>query len=334
MSVEPAASVIVPTYNRPGVLEQCLRAILVQKAGTPPYEIIVVDDASSDDTGARVAALGGGDRLHYARHEMNRGLSATRNTGIRLARGRILIFVDDDIVIAPDYVRAHVARHAGAGRLAVVGNLHYPDSIVERSNCARYLETRGVGHRWDVRRDGLDFDNLHPRYLGGGIHSIRREELLGIGMFDESARFYGYEDHLYAHRVHQAGIRVVLAPEARAMHHDAVTVPWFRAKMLQAGRDGLPLLLQHCPDFLEETALPALLPVDWSRDRGGRLLRKLVVRGALNPVTVSLLERWASRTDHVGSLYCGLVYRALNAGWILEGQRLTRDGRSLVRYGS
>jgi GT2 family glycosyltransferase len=333
MSDVVAASVIVPTYNRPGVLEQCLRALLSQDAETPPFEIIVVDDASTDDTGARVVALAADNRVHYMRHQANRGLSATRNTGIRRARGEVVVFLDDDIVVEPDYLRAHLARHAAADRLAVVGNLVYPDALVARSNCARYLQTRGIGYRWASGRELLDFDDLHPRFLGGGIHSIRREVLVGIGLFDEAVRFYGYEDHLYAHRLHQAGIRIVLAPEARATHLDAVTVAWFRAKMLQAGRDGLAMLRLHCPDFLEETALPTLLPVDWSRDRGGRLLRKLAVRGVLNPMTVSMLEYWAMMTDHIGALYSGMIYRALNAGWILQGQKLRRDGRPLVQYG-
>jgi len=216
--------------------------------------------------------------------------------------------------------------------VAVVGNLAYPAELVNNSNCARYLQSRCIGHRWSSNREGLDFEDLHPRFLGSGIHSIRREDLIAIGLFDESFRFYGYEDHLYAHRLHEAGIRTVLATEARATHHDAVTVAWFRAKMLQAGRDGLPLLRKLCPDFIEGTALPALLPIDWSHDRGALLLRKLIVRGALNPVLVWMLERWASATDHLAPLYSGLIYRALNAAWILQGQRLRPDGRSLVHY--
>jgi GT2 family glycosyltransferase len=310
-----------------------LRALLSQDAETPPFEIIVVDDASTDDTGARVEPFTGDERVQYVRHEANRGLSASRNTGIRRARGDVVVLLDDDIVVEPGYLRAHLARHRAADRVAVVGNLLYPDALVERSNCARYLQTRGIGYRWASGRELLDFDNLHPRFLGGGIHSIRRQDLVGIGLFDEAIRFYGYEDHLYAHRLHQAGIRILLAPEARATHLDAVTVAWFRAKMLQAGRDGLAMLRQHCPEFLEETALPTLLPIDWSQDRGGRLLRKLAVRGVLNPVSVAILERWASLTDHSRALYSSVVYRALNAGWILQGQKLRQDGRPLVRYG-
>ena len=72
MSDVVAASVIVPTYNRPGVLEQCLRALLSQDAETPPFEVIVVDDATTDDTAARVVALAADDRVHYVRHQAKR----------------------------------------------------------------------------------------------------------------------------------------------------------------------------------------------------------------------------------------------------------------------
>ena len=230
------------------------------------------------------------ERVHYIRHQANRGLSASRNTGIRRARGEVVVFLDDDIVVEPDYLRAHLARHAAANRLAVVGNLLY----LRRTRRAQQL-----------RPLPADAGDRLPMGVGPGIARFRQpasalsrrghsldtaEDLVGIGLFDEAVRFYGYEDHLYAHRLHQAGIRIVLAPEARAKHLDAVTVAWFRAKMLPAGRDGLAMLRQYCPDFLEETALPTLLPVDWSHDRGGRLLHKLAVRGVLNPVTVAVLE--------------------------------------------
>jgi GT2 family glycosyltransferase len=330
------ATVVIPTFNRGQVLERCLAALLRQSSGTAPFDIIVVDDASSDDTERRVAALlARGGNLAYLRHATNRGRSATRNTGIRAATGEVVLLLDDDIVVEPDYVRSHRHIHDEAGdeHVAVVGNLSFPADILRRSNYAKYLQSRYLGYRRAGAMDGVDLRDLHPRFLGSGISSVRRSDLLEIGLFDETAASYGYEDHIFGQRLRETGIRLVFAPDARAVHLDDVTVEWYRAKMLETGRDGIPLLRERAPGFLEETGVAHLLPIEWRVDRGRRLMSKIAVHGLLNPATVWLLERWARATDHFGAVYSPLVYRALTAGGLLQGQRLERGGPRLVRYG-
>ncbi len=327
-------SVVVPTYNRSAVLQRCLAALQRQSEDTPPYEIIVVDDASRDDTPECVEAARDG-RVQYVRHETNRGRSATRNTGLRRARGTIAVMVDDDIIVEPDYLRAHAAAHAAAGdeHVAVIGNLSFPDDVVRSSNLAKYLQSRYLGYRPLSPHANIDPDNLHARFLGSGITSLRRADLEAIGLFDETGRSYGYEDHVLGHRLREIGVRLLFAPDARAIHLDSVTIPWYRSKMREAGRDGLPYLRERCPEFLTETSLATLAPIDWSRDRGRQLARKLVLRGLLNPAVMRALEGWARATDDIGALSSGLVYRALTAGWVIEGTRLRQGGPPLVQYG-
>ncbi len=327
-------TVVVPTYNRSAVLKRCLVALQRQAEQTPPYEIIVVDDGSRDDTPKCVEAVMDG-RVRYVRHETNRGRSAARNTGLRRARGAIVVMVDDDIIVEPGYLRAHAAAHTAAGdeHVAVVGNLSFPDDVVHASNLAKYLQSRYLGHRAPSPRRGVDPGNLHARFLGSGITSLRRADLEAVGLFDEAGRSYGYEDHVLAHRLQEIGVRLLFAPDARATHLDSVTIPWYRAKMQEAGRDGLPYLRDRCPEFLAETSLAALAPIDWSRDRGRQLARKLTLRGLLNPAVMWALEGWARATDGLGVLSSGLVYRALTAGWVMQGTRLRQGGPPLVQYG-
>ena len=333
------ASVVVPTYNRAAVLAECLDALEAQAPETPAFEIIVVDDASDDAT-PRVMEQRTGGAVHrvlrYVRHELNRGRSATRNKGIRLARGRIVVLLDDDIIVSPTYVRAHLARHAAAGgeHLAVVGNLSFPEDVLRASNYAKYLQSRYLGYRRAGVERGVDHENLHPRFLGSGISSVRRDDLEAIGLFDEASRSYGYEDHVFGHRLRARGVRLVFAPDAPALHRDQVTLAWYRAKMREAGRDGLPLLLEKSPEFLAQTSLGDFTPPDWTHDRKRILARKLLLRAALNPITMWLLEAWAQATDRVGPMYAAPVYRALSAGWLLQGSRLSRHGPPLVRYGT
>ena len=101
----PDVSVIIPTYNRVRYLVPAVRSALDQTH--PSLEVIVVDDASTDDTEARIAEIGS-DRIRYVRQE-NAGVAAARNRGIASARGRYLVFLDDDDLLLPDMVERSLA---------------------------------------------------------------------------------------------------------------------------------------------------------------------------------------------------------------------------------
>ena len=89
----PLISVVIPTYNRSKLLPRAIQSVLAQSYSH--LEVIVVDDASSDDTQTVVAALGD-KRIRYLRHATKKGGSAARNTGIEAAKGEFLAFLDDD----------------------------------------------------------------------------------------------------------------------------------------------------------------------------------------------------------------------------------------------
>jgi GT2 family glycosyltransferase len=331
------ASVVVPTFNRPEVLEECVRALMAQAPDTPPYEVIIVDDGSRVDMSTRLESLAGAaGSVRYVRHDANQGRSATRNTGIALAEGEIVLLVDDDVVVGPRYIAAHLAAHQAAGdaHVVVIGNLSFPPDVVHGSNYGRYLQSRYLGYRRSGDRRGIDPANLHPRFLISAVASVRRKDLRRYAPFDPAMRSYGCEDSVAGRRLTEQGLRIVFAPEATAIHRDSVSVLWHRSKMLETARDGVPVLLRHYPDFLNDTAFRSLLPVDWSTDTPGGILRKLLTRALLNPATLWALERWAQATDRMSGLYVHAVYRALNAGWFLRGRRMRRDGQPLVVYGS
>lgn len=108
----PSVSVIVPAYKTEPYIAECLRSIFAQ-TDAPPFEVIVVDDASPDGA-ARVASLF--EDVILLRHDRNLGLSEARNTAIRHARGEYLFFVDSDDVISPSALRrlwAKVVEHPG-----------------------------------------------------------------------------------------------------------------------------------------------------------------------------------------------------------------------------
>ena len=92
-SSTPAVSVVIPTYNRADLLPRAINSVLRQTY--TEFELIVVDDASDDETPHAVASFED-SRIRYTRHETNRHASAARNTGINHSRGKYIAFLDDD----------------------------------------------------------------------------------------------------------------------------------------------------------------------------------------------------------------------------------------------
>ena len=101
----PLVSVVIPTYNRADLLQRAIRGALAQTY--VHLEVIVADDASTDDTAAAVAGITD-SRVTYIRHGANRGVSAARNMAIRAAKGELIAFLDDDDVWLPDKLEKQV----------------------------------------------------------------------------------------------------------------------------------------------------------------------------------------------------------------------------------
>ena len=103
----PRISVVIPTYNRGALLPRAIASALEQTCS--PYEVIVVDDGSTDDTAARCEAWG--DRIRYLRID-NAGVSAARNAGIAIARGEWIALLDSDDAWVPTKLEVQLAAHA------------------------------------------------------------------------------------------------------------------------------------------------------------------------------------------------------------------------------
>jgi glycosyltransferase involved in cell wall biosynthesis len=102
-SERPFFTVVVPTFNRAGMMRRVLGSVTRQRFAR--WELVVVDDCSSDDTARAVRALGD-DRIRYLRHDVNRGVCAARNTAVDASRGRWLVMLDSDFELLPDALRS------------------------------------------------------------------------------------------------------------------------------------------------------------------------------------------------------------------------------------
>jgi glycosyltransferase involved in cell wall biosynthesis len=182
-----AASVVLPTFDRAGLLARTLPHLLRQSLPREGFEVVLVDDGSTDDTPA-VAAAAACPALRYER-VAHGGRAAARNHALRVARGEVLVFVDDDAFVPPGFVAAHLAAHEGARRRMATG------PIVTVTAAPRDL---GAPPPWR---------GYHRNPFPTGNASVRREHALGAGGFDDSMHLYGWEDVEFATRLARLGLR-------------------------------------------------------------------------------------------------------------------------------
>ncbi len=164
-------SVVIATKDRAPFLERALASLAAQREA-PPFETIVVDNGSSDATPEVVAGAEGLDVARIYEPVPNRG--AARNRGIARARGDIVVFVDDDVILPPHFLAAHAKAHALPFPRAVSGPIINVPSFDARPEPAPANYSRAFFCTCNV--------------------SVPRYALRAVGGFDESFALYGWED--------------------------------------------------------------------------------------------------------------------------------------------
>ena len=116
-------SIIIPTYNRLSFLRKTLHSLTHLTYPEDNYEVIVVDDGSNDGTDEFLKSASFPYQFRFFGHAENRFASAARNTGIQNAIGDIIVFLDDDMQVVPEFLDEHVRCHTKNRNTAVVGNI-------------------------------------------------------------------------------------------------------------------------------------------------------------------------------------------------------------------
>jgi glycosyltransferase involved in cell wall biosynthesis len=217
-------SVVVPAHNAAHTLETCLRALNQQSLSRFEYEVIVVDDGSTDATaliaraaGARVAT--GGRAGHPA------GPAAARNAGAREAHGDVILFTDADCEPLPDWIECMAAPLVDPGVVGVKGAYRSRQrELIARLIQAEFEDKYARMHR----RATIDFIDTYSA-------AYRRDALLRAGGFDETFPLASVEDVELSFRLAEQGARLLFAPEARVWHVHATSLWLYLRKKARYG---------------------------------------------------------------------------------------------------
>jgi Predicted glycosyltransferases len=284
----PVVSVVIPAFNRCDSLLLLLRDVYRQVGVS--FEVIVVDDHSSEDPTPRI--LTEFPDTHVLRHRVNSGPAAARNRGIRAARGRIVVGFDSDVTVPDPTVLARTvatfSHHGAVDGLAF--RLLQPDGQSE--DIPRWWHSRPVS--WAGRR-------FATSYFSGTAYAFRRDALLRSGLFPEFF-FMHYEEVELAFRLLDRGGTILYCPELAVLHHAhpvsrrseikvfykprnqvllAVScLPWPRALLYLIPRLGYQLLTAarhgHLPAFMKALRSAAQLLPDRLAER--RVLQRSTLR--------------------------------------------------------
>jgi GT2 family glycosyltransferase len=316
------ASIIITTYNRRDALLETLRALGNQTLSSDRYEVIVVDDGSTDDTYEAAKAETMPCALKVLRHYENRGISAGRNLAIKHARGRILILVSDDLIVPEGFVRAHLETLERYPGHWVVGGFKQHEMALA-TPFGRYLDS--MERTWeDARKVAcVEPDLWELSWPTARNLSLPRADLDKTGLFDEQFRLV-CEDQDLTHEAWRFGIKFLYNSEITCLHNEQVLeLGRFCRSQIGKADDTLRFILKRGGDHLSAPVVLLNGPVSKS-DGAATVIKKLAKSFLAIPAVLGLIEALISLAERlrVPDVVLWRMYRHTIGLYIFRGWRL------------
>ena len=235
----PQVSVVIPTKNRSVLLAQTIEHIESQTFPSDQYEVIVVDNDSGDDTRSVLEQKAGTHSNLKSGLQEKPGAAATRNTGLRMAKGELILFIDDDVQAEPSLIQTHVEYHRRNPEASVIGAVTIPWGDTT-DPFRRYLRDHRILNPYTPSKGPIDFSYYHTCNV-----STPTDVLLKVGGFNEAFNIYGMEDIELGYRLERSGSQMIFASEAKAVHYRFPGYHDFIERCEQAGYSLGQLLVLH-----------------------------------------------------------------------------------------
>ena len=216
---EVRTSVVIPVFNKADFTFQCLRS-LVREVNFDETEIIIVDNASTDETPEMLSHFSG--LVRVVRNEENAGFVDARNQGAAEARGRYLLFLNNDTVVQPGWLESLVWTVEDDPRVGAVGSMFvYPNGLVREAGATIWKDGGFYHYGWG--RSPNDRRLKFARevdYCSGASLLIRKELFDQLGGFDRRYAPAYYEDADLCFGVRSLGYKVIYQPASRVVHYE------------------------------------------------------------------------------------------------------------------
>jgi glycosyltransferase involved in cell wall biosynthesis len=269
-------SVIVPSYNRRELLRRCLDSLAAQTQDPGDFEVVVVDDGSTDGTAEMVEEIETPYELRLLRGQQ-RKWAAARNAGVEAARGRVCLHVDDDIVCSPRMVADHIDAHASGERTVGIGKL--VQAPPDADDWYAHSFAQGLNEHYE---DLLARAPTWTDCYGANV-STTRAAFIEIGGF--ATDLPAAVDLEFGFRLCEAGYTLVYLPDAEGVHDDQKLSHRMLEDAAVSGRAHVLVVERH------PSTQPHLL--DWVGPAGPRelALRRLLISLRVPPSALAPLGR-------------------------------------------
>lgn len=324
---EVKASIVIPTYNRYHSIRYTLRSLRWQTLPSTQFEVIVVDDGSTDETHL-IQQEAYPFHFQYVRQK-NQGATLARNAGFHRSNGDILVFMDDDVTISPTTLEVLIATLGCRTRTLATGTLILRNAQEIPQTTEALLI--GWAHEHGTKADSyLNFVACNTELL-----AIRRTDFQALEMFQDPTSGRGWpnwDDVDFGYRAHLHGYKLLCCAGIVGVHWDysLADVISEARRWQRLAHSGValfqshPQLQEHIPMFSDK------LPIAWGKDSPGLIVRKLLRPLASAPPLLTLMARFVEMAGVNPSLARMIkpLHRWIIGGYIYRGYR-----EGLQRFG-
>ena len=341
-------SVVVPTHNRKDYLRKCLEALGDQSYPGDRYEIIVVDDGSTDGTKETLAEASKSiTNLRYFSQPQG-GPAKARNLGIEKAKGPIVLFTGDDCIADSRLLEEHNKSHRKNRNVAVLGHVDWhPDLEV-----TPFMDYIGRTFQFCYPRIEEESSCVSFCFFYTSNISVHKDIFSRTGLFDEDFKDAAFEDTEMGYRIWRAGFRIVYNRRALTYHYHPTTMRGFLERQIRCGMAAATLYSMH-PELEDVIHIDDLTRPE-TRDeyyanalryyyavglqKGLGIIDKELIEKENLPVGIDdLLKRWCSKSsDRLLRMlkderrHLKKLQEALN-GEIEERERRLREQDEIIR---
>lgn len=321
MANPPTVSVIIPTYNRKELLRETLNSLAQQTYPSDRFEVIIVDDGSTDGTaGITEEAFPFIVRYYW---QKNQGDAAARNLGTRQSEADILVFLDDDILVEDGYLTYLVQAHNGAQNKIVIGMCKlWP---AEATSFA--LSLYGSPALEQMQGDLQMVRELPFRDAYSNNMSLRRESYFKIGMM-QGLDFPGSSmwcDLDFNYRAYRQGFQFFCSNKAVCWHRDYTVrnLDTYKKRMRTAAYRSI-VLFQRYPELLVQVPMfHDKTPIAWGQDSLRLIVRKLARALVSSRLALWSMEQFVHVLENYfpASTLLPSLYRFIVGGYVFQGYR-------------